>query len=144
MRSSVAPERVDRSKLVRPPSQKRGRGLQRLDMDYNELDVSLLCHDCGIEAWMFEEGGQLVHEDFYVSNELWDEACPDDRVRRYTVNGFEYGEGRFVVCIGCFEKRLGRELSRGDLTVKPQELFGMPPSQRFRNRWSRSSPKAAY
>ena len=41
-----------------------------------------LCPDCGMDAWGHEEDGQIVHEDFYVPNELWDAACPDDNVRR--------------------------------------------------------------
>ncbi len=110
-------------------------------MDTEESEPSLLCHDCGIEAWMFEEDGQLVHEDFYVSNELWDSVWPDYLVHRYCVNGMEFGEGHFIICIGCFEKRLGRELSRRDLRVEPLALFGMSPSRRFRSRWAPAAPR---
>ncbi|HKX76093.1 MAG TPA: hypothetical protein VJR05_11975 [Acidimicrobiia bacterium] len=105
-------------------------------MDNEDLEPSLRCYDCGIDAWMFEEDGQLVHEDFYVPNELWDSVCPDDMVERYIEDGVEFGDGHFIICIGCFEKRLGRELTRGDLRVAPADLFGLPPSKRFRSRWA--------
>lgn len=65
--------------------------------------------DCGIDAWGFEEDGAEVHEDYYVSNELWDRACPDDRVVRWMEeDGTELAQGRFVLCVGCLERRLGR------------------------------------
>ena len=98
-------------------------------------ETILLCPDCGINAWAFEENGQIVHEDFYVPNELWDAVCPDDKVQRYLVEGVEFAEGNFVICIGCFEHRLGRKLTRAELRVAPHPLFGMNPSKRFRDRW---------
>lgn len=101
-------------------------------------EVDLLCHDCGLDAWVFEEDGQIVHEDFYVSNELWDSVCPDDEVRRYVKDGIEFGDGNFILCIGCFEKRLGRTLTREDLRIEPHDLFGLPPSKRFKNRWTKT------
>ena len=112
----------------------RAKILSRMRND--DPEVSLDCPDCGIYAWRFEEDNQTVHEDFYVSNDLWDSVCPDDMVRRFVNEGIEYGQGKFVICIGCFEKRLGRKLTRQDLTVKPHDLFGTPPSERFRNRWA--------
>jgi hypothetical protein len=60
------------------------------------------CIDCGINAWRFREGGRMVHEDFYVSSELWRATCPD--------NG--------VIFIGCFKARLGRQLTRDDFTLR--------------------------
>jgi hypothetical protein len=117
----------------------RAKLLSRLRND--DPEVSLLCPDCGIHAWRFEEDDHMVHEDFYVSAELWDSVCPDDKVRRYVRDGIEYGQGNFAMCIGCFEKRLGRELTRRDLTVEPDDLFGTPPSRRFRNRWANPGTK---
>lgn len=103
---------------------------------YEPTDESLLlCRDCGIDAWGMTEDGRIVHEDFYVSNNLWDAVCPDDNVRRYVEDGAEFGDGNFVICIGCFERRLGRKLTREDLRVEPGPLFGRPPSGRFRDRW---------
>ena len=84
------------------------------------------CGDCGVQAWRFWENGRTVHEDFYVTRALWDATCPDDGV---------------VLCIGCFERRLGRRLVRADFTVEPHVHTapwpgrGTPPSQRFVDRW---------
>jgi hypothetical protein len=88
-----------------------------------------------VKAWRQVEGGRLVHEDFYVHDELWDAVCPDDEVREWVVDGTTFREGKFVICLGCFESRLGRRLTREDLTVRPQELFGTPASRRLASRW---------
>jgi hypothetical protein len=94
------------------------------------------CHDCGIDAWWFRDfNGQIVHEDFYVHDALWDAACPDDDVLRWHEAGVNFGEGQWVLCIGCFEQRLGRTLTRADFKVGPRSLFGTPPSLRFRLRY---------
>jgi hypothetical protein len=99
-------------------------------------DLRLLdCGDCGIPAWSQFEQGKVVHEDFYVHDELWDSVCPDDGVVEWVVDGTKVREGRFVMCIGCFETRLGRQLQRSDLTTPPHDLFGTPPSSRFLSRW---------
>jgi len=94
-----------------------------------------VCHDCGIDAWDFEEDGRTVTEEFYVSNELWDAAAPDDEVIRWTTeDGTDLGQGRFVLCLACFERRLGRTLTKDDLGAT-----GRPPngaSRRFRERWT--------
>lgn len=84
-----------------------------------------LCHDCDLDAWLFEEGGCEVHEDFYVHDDLWNSACPDD----------PHGDDGFMLCIGCFERRLGRKLRRGDFKAAPHDLFGTPPSRRFLERY---------
>jgi hypothetical protein len=42
--------------------------------------------------------------------------------------------GRFVMCIGCFEERLGRQLTPRDFQGPAYDLFGTPPSQRFVDR----------
>ena len=97
------------------------------------------CPDCGVHAWRQQESGREVHEDFYVHNELWDRACPDDEVIEYVEGGLTFRNGNFVMCIGCFEKRLGRQLTREDFTVPPLRLFGVPPSYRFRSRWKARS-----
>lgn len=82
-------------------------------------DELTICPDCGIDAWEFEEDGRIVHEDFLVSKDLWDSTCPDDDIVRWTQDGSELAQGRFVICIGCFEKRLGRQLTRRDLGGEP-------------------------
>lgn len=94
------------------------------------------CHNCGIDAWWFRDyDGRIVHEDFYVHDELWDTVCPDDDVIRWQEDGVTFGEGQWVLCIGCFEKRLGRTLTRADFTGRPRALFGTLASLRFRLRY---------
>ena len=94
------------------------------------------CRDCGVDAWWFRDyNGQIVHEDFYVKDELWDAACPDDDVIRWQEAGVNFGEGQWVLCIGCFERRPGRKLVRTDFKGRPRSLFGTPPSLRFRLRY---------
>lgn len=101
-----------------------------------DVDDGLLdCEDCGISAWMQDEDGRIVHEDSYVHDGLWDSVCPDDGVVESMVNGEKHRHGRFVMCIGCFEKRLGRRLRREDFAGPPLALFGIPPSTRFVSRW---------
>ena len=109
--------------------------------DGNPGDPIAPCHDCGIDAWHFEENGAYVSEDFYVSNELWDETFPEDDVIRWTTGGKEFGQGQyflcigcFELCIGCFERRLGRTLTKHDLGADGEPPGGV--SMRFRERWS--------
>jgi hypothetical protein len=115
--------------------------IRRVDAEEERAEAGealTLCHDCGVDAWYFEESGVMVHEDFYVGNALWDAVCPDDDVIRGTLGDSEYGVGQFALCIGCFERRLGRALTRADLTSEPATLYDVPPSRRYLNRWSRS------
>ena len=87
----------------------------------------------------------MAHEDFYVHDGLWDAVCPDDDVIEWTDRGATYREGNFVLCIGCFEDRLGRQLTSKDFAGPPQRMYGIPPSYRFRRRWrarSNESPGA--
>lgn len=101
-----------------------------------------VCRDCGINAWWLDDGGgRNVHEDFYVHNELWDAACPDDECRTRTQGSYTFREGSFVLCIGCFERRLGRRLTRSDFMGPPRPSStpwpptGTLPSERFVDRW---------
>ncbi len=93
------------------------------------------CPDCGIEPWYLWEDGREVHEDFYVNDELWTSTCPDDDCKN--VPGIPGSrEGTFVICIGCFEARLGRRLRHEDFSGSPEWLFGeIPPSSRFLDRY---------
>ena len=84
------------------------------------------CCDCGGHAWRQHESGREVHEDFYVHDELWDRVCPDDEVVEWVEAGVTFRHGKFVMCIGCFEKRLGRQLTREDFKAPPNRLFGVP------------------
>lgn len=101
------------------------------------------CEDCGVSAWRQKEGDRAAHEDFYVHDELWDSVCPDDQVHQWVEDGITFREGRFVMCIGCFERRLGRQLNREDFTVPPQRMFGVPPSYRLRSRWKAHTEMSA-
>jgi hypothetical protein len=47
----------------------------------------------------------MVHEDFYVHDNPWD-AATQTRIKRPGLG--------FLLCIGCFEKRLCRRLNRTD------------------------------
>lgn len=108
------------------------------------------CRDCGIEAWhqWDEAQGCYAHEDFYVHHELWDSVCPDDLVEEFRdENGEVSGRnGTYVLCIGCFEERLGRQLTRQDFSYhEPDEgywrlLVGRPASTRFRDRLGGDDP----
>lgn len=93
------------------------------------------CRDCGIHAWRIDEMGRQVHEDFYVHDEMWDAVCPDDQVLERVEDGTRFREGNFVICIGCFERRLGRRLTREDFIAPPHRSFGMVPSRRLTDRW---------
>lgn len=97
------------------------------------------CPDCAVSAWRQVGGNRLAHEDFYVHDELWGAVCPDDHVKQWVADGTEFREGRFVMCVVCFEERLGRQLSREDFTVPPQHMFGVPPSKRLLSRWNDSA-----
>jgi hypothetical protein len=58
---------------------------------------SLCCFDCGGEPWGHGE-------DFYVRNSLWLLVIPS---RKRTG----------IICLDCFEKRLGRRLIRKDFQI---------------------------
>ena len=97
-----------------------------------------ICHDCGVFAWHQQEGWRVAHEDFVVHDELWDAMCPDDAVGEWVDDlGKTWREGTFILCIGCFEDRLGRQLTGEDFKFPPRRQFGVPPTYRFRSRWKR-------
>jgi hypothetical protein len=89
-----------------------------------------ICVDCGIDAWNQPDG----HEDFYVHNDLWDSVCPDDNVKQWVEGGVTLREGTFVICIECFEERLGRRLTPSDFKSPAEPLFGQAPTARFVDR----------
>ena len=57
------------------------------------------CMDCGVNT-------RKIKEYYTIRNRVW-----------YSVTKQTRGEG--MLCIGCLEKRLGRELTRGDFTDAP-------------------------
>jgi hypothetical protein len=103
--------------------------------DFHAFPQFQVCRDCGIDAWRQQESGRVAHEDFYVHDDLWDAVCPDDAVEMWEEDGATFREGKFVLCVGCFEARLGRQLTRQDFKCPPSRQFGVPPTYRFRSRW---------
>ncbi len=85
--------------------------------DDEERDDDLNCRDCGIDAWMFVENGRVVQEDYVVHDDVWAAGSGDA------------SDG--VLCIGCFERRLGRELRHDDFMYAPFVMMGMTPSERY-------------
>ena len=79
----------------------------------------LKCIDCGCLPWD-------VGEDFYVSDGLWLLTIPSKKRDN-------------VICLGCFEKRLGRRLTRKDFKpwfrnnrcYNAHMLMNDPPSARL-------------
>lgn len=78
------------------------------------------CIDCKCLPWS-------IGEDFYVNDKLWKSTVPD--------NG--------IICIECFEKRLGRKLTKRDFKpwFRKNRCFGdqrwklnRHPSQRLKER----------
>jgi hypothetical protein len=76
-----------------------------------------LCMDCGVDT-------DEINEQYMVLDDIWRKGNPS-----------EAG----MLCIGCLEKRLGRELRRNDFPRYAQSLpdEGMPVSDRLRNRIGR-------
>jgi hypothetical protein len=103
--------------------------------DFHAFPEFQVCQDCSIDAWRQQESGRVAHEDFYVQDDLWDAVCPDDAVEMWEEDGATFRVGKFVLCIGCFEARLGRQLTRQDFKCPPSRQFGVPPTYRFRSRW---------
>jgi len=95
------------------------RDLLELALTAVEVLGNWECFSCGVDAFQ-------LGEDFYVRDELW---------RDYGVEG--------MLCIGCFERRLGRELIRADFKggggPDAWEKFfpNVKASDRYRDRWER-------
>ena len=85
--------------------------------------MALVCTDCHIEPWN-------MGEDFYVNDGLWYLTLPKIKWES-------------VICIGCFEKRLGRKLARKDFKLwfrnnrcwgNQRRKLNDPPSDRLADR----------
>jgi hypothetical protein len=121
-------------------------------LDGGPLPKGTHCHDCDINAWNQWDAEQQAwaHEDFYVNVDLWDAVCPDDtHTTGHFPDGTYWRNGTFVLCIGCFEKRLGRKLTAEDF--KPgsdpdnwywSAVVGRPATTRFRDRIGNTSAAA--
>jgi hypothetical protein len=84
------------------PKPKEGTCEYYESLSYEELDALCrsICKDCGTDTTPSEG----AREDYMVHNELWRAA------------GMPEEDGGFYLCIGCLEKRLGRELTAEDFT----------------------------
>jgi len=73
-----------------------------------------VCMDCGVDT-------EAINEEYMILDDLWRTAVPS-----------EAG----MLCVGCLEKRLGRELRRDDFARYVQSAFddGMPASDRLKKR----------
>lgn len=73
-----------------------------------------VCMDCGVDT-------EAINEEYMILDDLWRIAVPS-----------EAG----MLCVACLEKRLGRELRRGDFPRYAQSAFddGMPASDRLKKR----------
>ena len=117
----------------RPRALDRQRGVHRVRSVFRSEPAGLrgLRNSC-VVAVRRGEGGP---RGFLRPRRAMGLGLSDDGVVEWMVRGTKFREGRFVMCIGCFETRLGRPLRRADFTTPPHDLFGTPPSSRFLARW---------
>lgn len=80
----------------------------------NDAVPNPVCIDCNMDT-------DAIREQYMILDDLWRAANPA-----------EIG----MLCIGCCERRLGRQLRRDDFTRYGQKAFdeGMPVSDRLRDR----------
>ncbi len=81
----------------------------------NEQDIDMICVDCGTDT---EKGKEFFH----VCDEVWTAATLKKEVPPYK-----------VLCVGCLELRLGRQLTASDFTNARVNKFGNH-SERLKNR----------
>jgi hypothetical protein len=90
---------------------------------------SLRCADCQVDTG-------ATGEWYMVRDAVWERAWPGtsqpDYVRTYDE------PCRYILCIGCLEARLGRELTRQDFV-----MGGNYGSARLRDRWAQMPEQAA-
>lgn len=72
----------------------------------HEQDIDMICVDCGIDT-------EETKEYFHVHDEVWLQATKQKVVLPFK-----------VLCIGCLELRLGRQLVAGDFTNARVNKFG--------------------
>lgn len=78
------------------------------------------CSDCLANTSGFAPGS--ISEYYMVHDHLWDAATADL-------------DGRGMLCIGCLERRLGRQLTAADFTDAPINAMPFfPPSARLASR----------
>jgi hypothetical protein len=82
-------------------------------------DLDMHCVDCGVDT-------DEIDEFYMVHDHIWDVAVPvqSDRDNR-------------VLCVGCLETRIGRELSADDFTDAPVNRSGYYSNRLFHRLTSR-------
>lgn len=88
--------------------------------------ISMRCDDCG-------EDTDKINEYYMVKDEIWEKAGASEWPEWVK----ELKEDPDLLCIGCLEKRIGRQLTKQDFAECPvNELAGPFPnkSERLRNR----------
>lgn len=85
----------------------------------DEPDIDMICVDCHVDT-------EAICEFFHVHDDVWAAATA----------GRGVPEGN-VLCIGCVEARLGRQLTARDFTNARVNLFGKH-SARLKNRLTAS------
>jgi hypothetical protein len=93
------------------------------DRELEDLCRSI-CKDCGTDTTP-PEGAR---EDYKVHDELWRAA------------GMPEEDGDVYLCVGCLEKRLGRELTAEDFTSCPVNNVSPEQSHRLRARLNTIKP----
>lgn len=82
------------------------------------------CHDCG--------QGTLFSEYYMVEDWVWEQAKPPQW-------SYHCDSPSFFLCIGCLEKRIGRQLTLADFTTAPvNELTSGTKSARLKSRLQRT------
>jgi hypothetical protein len=90
------------------------------------------CCDCGMET-MPQGRKPGTHEQFIVKDEIW--AAAGMKLGKRNPKTHELVGGGFL-CVGCFEKRLGRRLSAADINpITLGHLLSTPwATERLRSR----------
>ena len=81
------------------------------------------CADCGVGCHSINESAYMVAKD------VWALAWPPEKLRPW-----HNMPGQQVLCIGCLESRIGRQLTAADFTQCPLNDGGYERSKRLRNR----------
>lgn len=71
-----------------------------------EKDIDMICVDCGSDT-------EKIKEFFHVHDEVWAAATTKKEVPPYK-----------VLCVGCLELRIGRQLNASDFTDARVNRFG--------------------
>lgn len=85
--------------------------------DYNPFE--LLCRDCERDnRYPFSEDGSRVCEMYQVTDVLWDALYPEDDKIIFQEGAHTFKHGKFIICLSCIEKKLGRALTCEDFGLQ--------------------------